>query len=160
MSHPLAIRPETVNIAAPLIRGSRLPPVLRVTTDSPRTHRRAVYRLADSFLREMQFGFLQYGYDGDEDDPDHVAFLWVHPETAGLTWEFRVPCVGACCFRLRDEGRALQWIWIHPFFRRKGLVSGMWPRFVREFADFAVEGPLSDAMKGFLAKCGHGGPVP
>ena len=158
MSDPLAIRPEAVNIVAPLIRGSRMPAVQRVTTDSPRAHRRAVYRLADCCRREMRYG-LQYGYDGDEDDPDHVAFLWVHPEAVGMSWAFRVPCVGATCFRLRDEGWALQWVWVHPFFRRRGLLSGAWPAFVREFGAFAVEGPLSAAMRGFVAKHAQGGGV-
>lgn len=158
MSAPLAIRPETVNIVAPLIRGTRLPPVLRVVVDSPRAHRLAVYRLADCCRREMDYA-LQYGYDGDEDDPDHVAFLWVHPEAAGLGWEFRVPCVGATCFRLRDEGWAMQWVWMHPFYRRQGLLSDAWSELVVEFGAFAVEGPVSAAMKGFLAKCGHGGPI-
>lgn len=160
MNFPLAIRPETINIVAPLIRGRHLPAVLRVTIRSPRAHRRAVYRLAAYFLQEMRFGVLQYGYDGDEDDPDHVAFLWVHPEVVGMSWEFRAPCVGAACFRQREEcGPALQWAWMHPYFRRQGLLSEAWPTFVREFGDFAVEGPVSTAMKAFLAQCGHRGPI-
>lgn len=160
MSDSLAIRPEAVNIISPLIRGRLLDPVVRVTVQSPRTHRRAVYHLASYFLREMQYGFLQYGYDGDEDDPDHVAFLWVHPEATGMSWEFRVPCVGACCFRLREEyGTAMQWAWMHPFFRRQGLLANAWPQFVEEFGDFAVEAPVSDPMKAFLAKHKHGGAV-
>lgn len=158
MSDPLAIRPEAVNIIAPLIRGSHLPPVQRVTIDSPLRHRRAVYRLADCRRRELGCA-LQYGFDGDEDDPDHVAFLWVHPEGVGRSWEFRVPCVGAACFRLRDEAWALQWVWLHPYFRRQELLSDAWPAFVREFGAFAVEGPLSDAMRAFLTKHAHHGAV-
>ena len=152
MSEGLAIRPEAVNIVAPLIRGSHLCAAERVTARSPRARRRAVYRLAEFCRREMGYA-LQYGFDGEEDDEDHVAFLWVHPEAVGMGREFRVPCVGACCFRLREEtGMALQWVWVHPYFRRRGLLTDAWPEFVREFGDFAVEGPLSDAMKGFLAK--------
>jgi hypothetical protein len=158
VSEPLAIRPEAVNIVAPLIRGSHLRAVERVTVRSNRSRRRAVYRLADCCRREMGYA-LQYGYGGEEDDPDHVAFLWVHPECVGMSWEFRVPCVGACCFRLREEGLALQWVWLHPYFRRRGLLSGAWPGFVREFGDFAVEGPVSEAMQSFLAKRGHGGAI-
>ena len=159
MSHPLAIRSDLIDIVAPLIQGRCLTSVERVTIRSPQAHRRAVYRLARYFRLEMGYDAVQYGFDGREDDPDHVAFLWVHPEGVGRGSGFRVPCVGACCFRLRDEGWALQWIWLHPYVRRQGLVSGMWPQFVEEFGDFAVEGPVSVAMRAFLAKCGHGGPI-
>ncbi len=158
MRYPLAIGPEAINIVPPLIGGSHFPPVQRVTTESPRTHRRAVYQLAECCRREMRFA-LQYGFDGEEDDEDHVAFLWIHPEAVGLSWEFRVPCVGATCFRLRDEGWAMQWVWLHPYFRRQGFLSDAWPEFVSEFGAFAVEGPVSEAMRGFLAKHRHEGTV-
>jgi hypothetical protein len=159
MSYPLGIRPDAIDIVAPLIRGRYLTSVERVSVRSPQSYRRAVYRLARYFRREMDYDVVQYGFDGRESDPDHVAFLWVHPEAIGLGEGFRVPCVGATCFRLRDEGRAMQWVWMHPYFRRRGLLSEAWPEFVREFGDFAVEGPLSAAMKGFLVKCGHRGSV-
>ncbi|MBP3954840.1 hypothetical protein J8F10_06030 [Gemmata sp. G18] len=158
MSTPLAIRPDAVDIVAPLIRGAYLPSARRVTARSPRSHRRAVYRLAEYCRREMGYA-LQYGYDGEEDDPDHVAFLWPHPEAVGASGTFRVPCVGAACFRLRDHGWALQWVWMHPYFRRHGLLSGEWPALVWEFGAFAVEGPLSHAMTRFLAKSAHPGDV-
>src|SRR5262249_29710064 len=79
---PLAIRPNPVTLRPPFIRGRCLSSVNRITTRSPLTHRRAVYRLARYFQREMRYDIVQYGYDGEEDDPDHVAFLWVHPEAA------------------------------------------------------------------------------
>lgn len=152
MSPPLAIRREAVDIVSPLIRGRHLAPVERVTIRSPLARRRAVYRVAAHFQRELGFGLLQYGYGGREADPGHVAFLWVHPEAVGLPDAFRVPCVGATCFRLRDEGWAMQWAWVHPYFRRQGLLSDAWPDFVGEFGAFEVEGPHSVAMRGFLAK--------
>ncbi len=152
MSLPLAIRPETVDIVSPLIRGRNLPPCLRVDIHSPLMQRRAVYRLAAFCQRELEFGSIQYGYDGREADPSHVAYLWVHPEAVFMPGVFRVPCVGATCFRLRDEGWAMQWVWLHPYYRRQGLLSHSWPEFVQEFGTFAVEGPHSVAMKGFLTK--------
>src|SRR4051794_30362203 len=113
MRHPLAIRPDTVNIVAPLIRSAASRVLVRVTTRSPLAHRRAVYRLARYFRRELGYDAVPYGFEGREDDPDHVAFLWLHPESFALGEEFRVPCVGATCFRFRDHGRALQWVWLH-----------------------------------------------
>ena len=156
MSRPLAIRSEAVDIVAPLVRGDGLGELVRVTTRSPLAHRRAVYRLARYFRWGSGYDVVPYGFDGDEDDPDHVAFLWVHPEAAYLPDGFRVPCVGAACFRRREAGPALQWAWMHPFYRRQGLLSGAWPEFVAEFGSFEVEGPLSVPMQRFLIKHGHG----
>jgi hypothetical protein len=57
--------------------------LIRVTIRSPKRLRKAVYLCAAYFRREFHYDFVQYGFDGDEDDPDHVAFLWV-PSGTGL----------------------------------------------------------------------------
>ena len=146
-----SLEPEATDIICPLISGDDLFNPIRVTAKSKKSYRKAVYRLAQFFRREFDYDCVQYGYDGDEDDPTHVAFLWVHPE-AIISKEFKVPCIGACCFRLRQSGYALQWIWIHPYWRRHGLLSEAWSEFITEFGAFDVEPPLSDAMKAFLAE--------
>ncbi|GET40077.1 hypothetical protein [Microseira wollei] len=148
----LAIRREAVDIVCPLIRGDYLFNPIEVTIKSPKSYRKAVYRIAQFFRREFDYDFAQYGYEGEENDPDCVAFLWIHPEAGARGKEFQVPCIGACCFRLRQSGYALQWIWIHPYFRRQGLLSEAWTKFRDRFGEFDVDRPLSDAMKAFLNK--------
>ncbi|MEZ2301596.1 MAG: hypothetical protein ACM65K_25930 [Microcoleus sp.] len=147
-----AIEPKAIDIVCPLISGNYLPNPIKVTTKSPKTYRKAVYRIAQFFRREFEYDFVQYGYEGEETDPNHVAFLWIHPEARGYSKEFKVPCIGACCFRLRPSGYGLQWIWLHPYLRRQGLLSDTWAKFITEFGNFHVEPPLSDPMKAFLKK--------
>jgi hypothetical protein len=147
-----AVRPETTDIICPLISGDDLFNPIRVTVKSPKSYRKAVYRIARFFKLEFNYDFVQYGYEGEDDDPNHVAFLWIHPEAIGYSKKFKVPCIGSCCFRLRKSSYALQWIWLHPYFRRHGLLSSAWPKFVDEFGKFKIEQPLSDGMKAFLKK--------
>ena len=76
-----------------------------------------------------------------------------------MPYEGHVDVVGACCFREREwidaKAWALQWVWLHPYARRQGVLASAWPHFRRRYGDFHVEGPLSPAMKGFLARMGE-----
>jgi hypothetical protein len=87
-------------------------------------------------------------FDRYEVDSDYLAYLWGEPA------EGRVAVYGACCFRNRNYEKgaqyAMQWIWIHPYARRKGHLAGAWPYFRTRFGAFLVEPPLSDGMKRFL----------
>ncbi|BCU12764.1 MULTISPECIES: hypothetical protein [Microcystis] len=155
---PLAINPDSVNIISPLISPKKieLNPI-RITYKSPIQYRKAVYKIACFFRREFRYDFVQYGYEGEENDPKHVAFLWLHPEARPFTGDFRIPCIGATCFRYREwtdnpAGYAMQWIWFHPYWRRKGLLSESWSDFKQEFGDFICEQPISEAMTKFLDK--------
>ena len=126
--------------------------MLSVSTTSAIAHRKAVYKMAQYFGAERNSMTL-YGWDGREDDINSTAYLWVYKD-----WlvNGKVPCVGACCFRQREEGGpALQWIWLHPFVRRKGILSGSWSLFEKNHPNFAAERPLSESMLRFLEKRGH-----
>lgn len=46
----------------------------------------------------------------------------------------------------------MQWLWLHPYARSKGIMSALWPSFLEKFGDFNVERPLSKAMKAFVDK--------
>lgn len=166
-TRPLAIRPETVNLVMPLIVGGRdVDEVTEVTSRSRRSHRVAVRKLAEFFRREFGYDFVQYHEDDLDCNPRDTAYLWIHPEACDyVAWTavgdrrtvFRVPCIGACCFRWREwqnapHGFALAWIWLHPYWRRHGLLSRQWSAFRAKFGVFDVEGPLSEAMKRFVEK--------
>jgi hypothetical protein len=154
------IRPESVNIKSPLILPYKQESnPIRVTCVSRKPYRKAVWRMACFFRRELYYDIVQYGYEGEEDDPTCVAFLWVHPEAVGRTM-LSIPCIGAACFRFRvysdrPARNALQWVWFHPFYRRRGLLSASWPDFKSEFGDFECEHPLSTAMEAFVEKHQH-----
>ncbi len=46
----------------------------------------------------------------------------------------------------------MQWVWLHPYMRRKGCLTRAWPIFAERFGQFDCEPPLSDAMQTFLEK--------
>lgn len=120
-----------------------------VSAKSPGSHKRAVEILAHYFRREFRYDFLQYSSEEKQDDDRLLAFMW----TAGSPPSVSV--VGACCFRWRewegmDSDWAMQWVWLHPYFRRQGLLTRSWPAFGRLFKSFYVEQPLSVAMVEFL----------
>ena len=130
------------------------------TPRSVRKIRRAVECCAYYFRRELNFDFLQYCSLEKQDDK-HRAFLWTHDGT--LDEKDRVTVVGACCFRLRKwsdaplsnlppESYALQWIWFHPYERRKGHLQKAWPYFSRRFGRIVPEAPMSESMRAFLKK--------
>lgn len=164
---------EAVNIKMPVvywadeIEGDGIPHygVLEIDWASKLTYRRAVWSIARYFRREEGYDFVQYGHEGREDDLTHRAYLWLHPNGQP---GYKVHAIGAGCFRKRpgykDERAppefriphwAMQWIWLHPYFRRQGLLSRAWPHFRKTFGDFEVEGPYSDAMVGFLKRQGN-----
>lgn len=146
----IATNKDKINIVMPTIvwpAGAHVP--LAVTIKSPKSHRRAVWKIAQFFRREFHYDFIQYAYEGE--DPDHVAYLWV-PDC-----KFngrRTHCIGATCFRKRetDGFMTMDWIWIHPFWRRRGLLTAAWPYFMTEHGVFHVEKPWSDAMARFIEK--------
>lgn len=118
-----------------------------VTLESPLAYRRAVYKMASFFRREFGYDFVQYGHEGEEDDPKARAFLWFDFDSDFV--------IGSCCFRWREwidhpASWALQWIWFHPYCRGHGLLTKAWPVFKNHFGEFAVEPPLSSGMRGFL----------
>jgi GNAT superfamily N-acetyltransferase len=127
-----------------------------VTQKSPFYQRKTVEQIARYFLRESDYDFLQFdAYDEDQ----YRAFLFL-AETSDKYGK-TMSAIGACCFRWREytnapHGWALQWIWLHPFFRGKGVLKWAWPSFVEKLGDFYVEGPFSPAMEMFLSKYATG----
>jgi len=121
-----------------------------VTTHSPSWQHREMYVRALAFKRELRYDFVQWGSPSSDSDPQVNGFLLT--DAAGAI-------VGACAFRWRDSldipaHWGLQWIWLCPGQRRKGHVTRHWPVWRRRFGDFAIEAPVSDAMRAFVLKQG------
>lgn len=119
---------------------------------SSRNLRRAVYRFARYFRMEEDYDFVQYGYEGEEDDPTCRAYLFVAADSHRSGTAF-----GATCFRERDNGKgvkwqAMCWAWIHPFNRRKKILTDALPVLREAHGDFFPETPWSPAMAAFIAK--------
>jgi hypothetical protein len=131
-----------------------LVPVRVVTSIALRT---AVHRCALYFRREFGYDFPPY--DVRENDWRSRAFLWV--SCPGIANKHNV--WGACCFRWRkytnaDPLWAMQWVWLHPYARNRGLMTKAWPYFLLRFGWFDVEPPYSQAMRYALRKVGWARP--
>ena len=124
--------------------------LVKIVRKSPLTLRKQVEMFAHYFQREFQYDFTQFCIS---DDDDYTAYLFTNRDN-----EFPRVWTGACCFRIRNyedvklSGEALQWIWIHPYFRGRGTLTEVWPELRSNHGDFRVEGPISQAMKAFLLK--------
>jgi hypothetical protein len=117
----------------------------------------ALERIAYYFRREFHYDFVQFSsHPGEIAEGGYVGFLWRGNRHSR---DMRSVLTGGCCFRWREysdapAGWALQWIWFHPYERRRGNLTQAWPYFQSRFGDFHVEGPFSPAMVAFLRKPG------
>lgn len=118
-----------------------------VLSESASWKHREIYQRALAFRRKFAFDFVQWGSPKGDDDPSVHGFLFAGPGDV---------IAGACAFRLREyEGRTwwgLQWVWVAPNFRRKGLLSSRWAMFRERFGNYHIETPLSKGMQSFLSK--------
>lgn len=121
-----------------------------VSTDSPAWKHREMYVRARAFKREMRYDFIQWGSPTGDNDPKVHGVLFTNDEGA---------IIGACAFRWREgDGQlpcwGLQWIWICPRHRRQRHLERYWPELRARFGAFAIEAPVSDAMRAFAIKHG------
>ena len=122
-----------------------------VHAGSPMWKHHEIYERARQFKREMRFDFIQWGGATDRDtDPQVHGFLI--PDTSGTFPAGTI--VGACAFRWKRERWCLDWIWLAPGVRRKGILAQRWARFLDRFGDFSIEAPVSEAMQLFLQRYG------
>ncbi|MCK4120398.1 hypothetical protein ACI2UK_27030 [Ralstonia nicotianae] len=134
---------------------------LHVGPGAPIVLLRAVEKLARYFKRELGFDFVQFEAAETPGAPDFVpyeAYLFHELARDKLTENQPAPqrVVGACCFRWREwEGRepgwSLDWVWMHPYFRRRGHLNGAWPSFQKRYGhEFHIAPPLSIEMQAFI----------
>ncbi|MDB5791092.1 MAG: hypothetical protein JWQ80_1116 [Massilia sp.] len=119
--------------------------------------RQALEGFARYFKAELGFDNVQYY--ADEHDENCLGFLFTQSALDVCTDEhigMPTRCFGGCCFRKEQHADGeiwvLSWIWLHPFFRNRGTLTKYWGYFRSQFNEFALEPPLSDAMKSFLKK--------
>ena len=116
--------------------------VVAVTRSSMLAQKNLVERMAGYFQREMNYKYKQFLVT---DQDAYRAFLF---SLEGY-W------VGAAVFRNREEEKYnLQWVWLHPFARHRGLLKDVWAKWENHFGKFRIEGPISPGMKEFLGKQG------
>jgi hypothetical protein len=121
--------------------------LVSVTMRSPVLLRREVERFARYMRREFNYDLPLF--DADE-QTTYCAHLF--GDMQHKVW------VGACCFRMQYFGdlgvhwARMEWVWMHPYFRDRGILQSHWRTLRSKHHDFAVSGPVSKAMKSFLMK--------
>jgi hypothetical protein len=123
--------------------------LIRVVDAAPKPLRRAVENCAVYFRREFNYDFVQYR--AEHPAALSEAFLWIQQMEM---------VVGGCCFyweKFRDghECWVLGWVWLHPYVRRDGHLTKVWPYFREQYGEFWVSSPWSPAMQQFLKKNGE-----
>lgn len=73
-------------------------------------------------------------------------------ESSETLKQWLVGCVG---FSHNETETTLEFCWIHPFWRGRGLLKEAWPSFSKRFGAFDVSQPRSNAMQGFLSSIGQ-----
>lgn len=122
-----------------------------VGTSSPFWMHQEVYERALRFKREFRYDFVQWnGCQSKKATPTYQGHLF-----ADHTGTFPPgSIVGACAFSLRQGQWSLNWVWVTPCMRRKGVLRHRWQAFLDRYGDFDIEHPLSEAMEVFVRRNG------
>ena len=122
--------------------------------DTSKVIKRALFNIAEYSRREGDHGFTQFSTS------EMIYHKEVYPFIICENDIDRKDIFGGGCFRYRkykdqtDNRWQLQWVWLHPYARSKGIMAALWPAFLEKFGDFPVERPVSKDMKGFIKKYG------
>lgn len=129
---------------------------LPVTDTSPIALRKHTEAFARHFKHEMQYDAVQFGATESQSDVGHVPYeAYLFHESARDQWEGpdTARLFGACCFRQRESGWSLDWVWLHPYFRARGHLAKAWQGFQWRYGDnFHIEPPISCGMQQLLKK--------
>jgi len=128
--------------------------LIEVTSSSRIEYREAVARFAGYIAAEFEYGFPPFKVDGAV---PYRAFLILDPWNQGMLLGKNIP-IGACLFRwtapekngfpTESERWWCIWVWLHPFVRRRGILSSLWPYFHQRFGEFGDHLP-NEAMQAF-----------
>lgn len=147
---------EKMLIEAPCVvdidKGKQLANCIFVHNKQPMSIHLAVEQLAYYFQREFNYDFIQYTAYEDKENPKSNAYIWIDSDFYGTF------AIGAIVFRFLTDAHqpkkwSLEWVWFHPYYRNKGLLTAAWKSFQKKYGkDFLIEPPTSKAMDAFLIK--------
>lgn len=112
--------------------------------------------------RYLALEFETYGMGMDESDECWRDIeVYTFCETVLLnerSSDERDAVVGAACFQRDSDHWTLMFIWLHPFWRNRGMCQRAWPAFVERYGSFKVEPPISKQMQGLLKSISQSAP--
>lgn len=124
------------------------------------------FQMAKYLDKEFNYMGTPFDISGQMNDNKYKVFLFTfidydHTSTAEDNAKYNkahhAACVyGACHFSklnvTTEDYWKLNWIWIHPFFRHRGMIKEHWKYFEEIFGDFYIAKPVSPEMINFLKK--------
>ncbi|WP_139092995.1 hypothetical protein [Pseudomonas sp. AU11447] len=125
----------------------------QVNENSPLWMQHEVRERAIRFKREFRYDFLQWNGSSTKKVTSNVHGYLFSDHTGTFP---PGTIIGACAFVKRQGGWSLDWIWVIPSMRRRGVLLERWHAFLERYGDFDIEHPLSAAMEAFTYK--HGTP--
>lgn len=127
-----------------------------ITASSPQWQRKAVVQMT-------RYLSLETGYR--QDSEEHIE-TWKKNKTEVFSITKNLLCkdeqernalIGIITFHKFSDIPVLYHCYIHPFYRRKGIMAKSWETVKVKFPQFEVEPPISPAMTRFMQKtdCSH-----
>lgn len=133
--------------------------ILFIDAESPRELKDGLEKIALYFKRESLFDCVQYKsklhINSVENETIGLIFYDVAiDETTDAHRDIPLRILGGGCFKKVSQQKVwcLDWIWLHPYERRKGLLSTHWEDVEERFGKVIFSKPLSKAMEAFITK--------
>lgn len=124
-----------------------------IPSDKPHSCRPLLERMGYFLKREQKYDSPTYS--AEECSSNRFGHLFGQMYGVGVS-----RAIGGACFSYENWSNApasycLEWVWIHPYFRRNSILTGAWSHFQKRHGDFMPMPPYSRAMLAFLKKIGH-----
>jgi len=124
---------------------------------SPKTLKKATLKIATYFRREFGYDCIQYDINYQYLRQFAYLYFKTYPADNGRKIYY---AIGASYFHWQEWENyphcyQLEWVWFHPYWRRKGLLNASWIFFMQKHGNFFVANPRSKGMELFLKKIGY-----
>jgi len=161
MSHDFVIRAQQIRLTVPNedpISTSKGRVSLRwILSDTERNSKKSLESIARCFKNEMRFDHAQYDASEHYDD-SCIGFIIVEQNFSKTVdydkenIQFHYVIGGGCFRNGLNELKELNFIWLHPYARRREITQTIWKIFNKKFTKFTLTEPLSASMINFLEK--------
>lgn len=129
--------------------------ILEVDKQSDIKLHEEVYKIAKYFMEELNYDRIPYSQYGNLSNEYKVLLFTEKALDIYRKDPMPYRIYGGCLFsKIKftkgDDYWALEWIWIHPFFRNRGNLKKNWTQLEENFGNFIIKTPISNDMKAFL----------
>lgn len=115
---------------------------ISVNNNSKLKLKEILHRAARCFTKKFNYGpAYEYSYRNSE---EYSAALFIDGSNI----------IGGCAIHYNYKNvpdlHGLQWVWLHPDYRRSGVFKRFWNDYVKELDSIAIESPISVDMIAFI----------